>query len=69
VSEKNAKLLIAVAGAISATGLFLLAMGRRDAGGAIVLGGWVAFIVALHVFGRLGPIESAPPDSPDSSDD
>ncbi len=54
MSEKNAKLLIAVAGAISATGLFLLATGKRDAGGVIVLGGWVAFIVALHAFGRLG---------------
>ena len=54
MTEKRAKLLIAVAGAVSATGLFLLAMGKRDAGGAIVLAGWCAFIVALHAFGRLG---------------
>jgi len=54
VTEKRAKLLIAVAGAISATGLFLLAMGKRDVGGVIVLVGWCAFIVAIHSFGRLG---------------
>jgi hypothetical protein len=54
MNESRTKILIAVAGAICATGLFLLAMGKRDVGGAIVLVGWCAFVVALHSFGRLG---------------
>jgi hypothetical protein len=55
MNESRAKLGIAVAAAISATGVFLLGMGKRDAGGVIVLLGWSAFVVALHAFGRLGP--------------
>jgi hypothetical protein len=54
MSEPRIKLLIAVAGAISATGVFLLGMGRRDAGGIVTLVGWCAFVFALHSFGRLG---------------
>ncbi|MEO7109271.1 MAG: hypothetical protein ABI183_02435 [Polyangiaceae bacterium] len=54
MNESRVKLLIAIAGAVSATGLFLLAMGKRDAGGTIVLLGWCGFVVALHAFGRLG---------------
>jgi|HubBroStandDraft_2_1064218.scaffolds.fasta_scaffold2151985_2 hypothetical protein len=55
MNESRSKMLIAVAAAISATGVFLLGMGKRDAGGVIVLLGWCAFVVALHSFGRLGP--------------
>ena len=43
-----------LAAAISAAGIFALALGSKDAGGIIVLAGWALFIVSIHFYGRAG---------------
>ena len=43
---------LGVAASVSATGVLLASTVSRDVGGPVVVAGWVAFLVALHRFGR-----------------
>ena len=43
---------LAVAAAVSALGVLLAGTVSRDVGGPVVVVGWLAFLYALHRFGR-----------------
>lgn len=51
----RAKLHLLFGAAAIALGLAVSGSFDRTAGGAIVLGGWVVEVVALHRLGRTGP--------------
>ena len=43
---------LGVAAAVSALGVALAGTVSRDVGGPVVVAGWLAFLYALHRFGR-----------------
>jgi hypothetical protein len=45
---------LAAAAAVSVLGVLLAGTVSRDVGGPVVVVGWLAFLYALHRFGRVG---------------
>jgi hypothetical protein len=42
------------AAVVSCAGIVIAASGSNDAGGAITVAGWLAFVFAIHRYGRSG---------------
>ena len=57
--ERSARSALVVAGGASVVGVAVAGTVSRTAGGVLLVLGWLAFVYALHSFGRAG---SAPPD-------
>ncbi len=54
MNEARAKRGLLVAAIVTACGIFTLAAGSRDVGGALVVVGWAGFVASIHFFGRAG---------------
>ncbi|HEX7603271.1 MAG TPA: hypothetical protein VF316_16750 [Polyangiaceae bacterium] len=50
--ERSWRTALGVAAAVSASGVLLAGTVSRDVGGPVVVVGWIAFLYALHRFGR-----------------
>jgi len=50
--DRSWRTALGAAAAVSATGVLLAGTVSRDVGGPLVVLGWVAFLYALHRFGR-----------------
>jgi hypothetical protein len=53
-AETRARSTLLVAGATSVLGLTLAGTVSRTLGGVLLVAGWLAFVYALHSFGRAG---------------
>ena len=53
-SEARARSTLRVAGGASVLGLALAGTVSRTLGGVLLVAGWLAFVYALHSFGRAG---------------
>lgn len=51
-AERSWRTTLGVAAAVSALGVALAGTVSRDVGGPVVVAGWLAFLYALHRFGR-----------------
>jgi hypothetical protein len=50
--ERTWRTVLGAAAAVSASGVLLAGTVSRDVGGPVVVVGWLAFLFALHRFGR-----------------
>ncbi len=53
-AEARARTALLVAGGASVLGIGLAGTLSRTAGGVLLVVGWLAFVYALHAFGRAG---------------
>ena len=51
----RARTFIALGAAVSALGVALSGSVSPEAGGPLLVAGWLAFILGVHSFGRTGP--------------
>ncbi len=54
-TEARARRLLVAAAGTSAVGIAIAGTASRVGGGIIVVAGWLAFVYALHAFGRSDP--------------
>jgi hypothetical protein len=54
IRELAARRAMFGAALLTVAGVAVAAIASREVGGVVLLGGWVAFVWALHAFGRAG---------------